>query len=142
MNPFEEMEAVQNRLSSFFGWTPVRDGYHAPIENQWAPLIDVIETGDEYLIRADLPGVTRNDFSVTLERGELVIKGTRPAEQLAKGAHYMFNERPSGSFTRTFEMPSHADAARIQAEFKDGVLTIHVGKDEKAKPRAITVQTE
>ena len=142
-NPFEEMEAVQNRLSSFLDWTPVRNGNHAPTVNEWAPLSDVIETGDEYLIRADLPGVNKNELSVTLEHGELVIKGTRPAEQqLAEGAEYLFSERPFGVFTRTFKMPSSADASRIQAEFKDGVLTVRVAKDEKAKPRAITIKAE
>ena len=141
-NPFEEMGVLQNRLSSFFDWAPVHKGNDAPFENTWAPLIDVLETGDEYLVRADLPGVSRNDLRVTLDRGELVIKGTRPLEQFAEGTRYLMSERPSGSFTRTFALPSNADASHIQAEFKDGVLKVRVAKAVKSKPRAITVKAE
>lgn len=140
-NPFVEMEEMQDRLSSFFDWAPVRNGNQTP-ENEWAPLIDVIENPDEYLLRADLPGVSKNDLNVTLQCGELVIKGTRAAEQLAKGAQYVYSERPSGTFTRTFELPSNADAEHIQAEFKDGVLTVHVAKSEKARPRLIAIKGE
>ena len=142
-NPFQEMQEMQNRLSSFFDGAPVRET--SPAESQaqtWAPLIDVIETADEYLIRADLPGVSHKDLSVTLENGELIIKGARSEEQLANGAEYLYSQRAAGTFLRSFELPSDADAERINAHFKDGVLTVHVAKHEKAKPRAITVKAE
>ena len=132
---------VQNRLSSFFDWAPVHKG-SAPLENTWAPLIDVLETGDEYLVRADLPGVSRRDLTVTLDRGELVIKGTRRLERFADGTRYLMSERPSGAFTRTVELPSNANASYIRAEFKDGVLKVRVAKDVKSKPRAVTVKAE
>jgi HSP20 family protein len=141
-NPFQEMEALQNELSSFSQWTPVRNGHPLPTDDEWAPLVDVIETGDEYLIRADLPGVSKNDLTVTLEGGELTIKGNRPVEPLAEGARYTFNERPYGTFTRTFVMPQWADASHIQAEFKHGVLTVKVQKAEPARARAIAIQGE
>lgn len=132
------MDALKNRLSSFFDWTPVRNNYQSQAQT-WVPLIDVITTGDEYLIRVDLPGVNKNDLSVMLEGGYLVIKCARPVEQLAKGCQYLLNERPCGTFARMMQMPSDADATRIHAEFKNGVLTVHVAKDEKAKPRAIAI---
>ena len=129
---------MQDRLSSFFEGAPVRKGNQTP-EIGWKPLIDVIETDDEYLLKADLPGVSKKELSVTLECGELVIQGTRPAGQLAKGATYLYAERPSGSFKRSFELPARADANNIQAEFKDGVLLVHVGKSPDAKPRQIAI---
>jgi HSP20 family protein len=141
-NPFQQMEALQNRLSSFSGWTPVRNGHYSPPEAEWAPPIDVIETADEYLIRADLPGVSKSDLSVTLEDGELILKATRRAEPLAEGAQYVFNERAYGTFTRTFGMPSWAEASSINADFKHGVLTVKVQKTEKAKARTIAVRGE
>lgn len=141
-NPFQQMESLPNRLSSFPGWTPVRNGHYSPPEAEWAPPIDVIETGDAYLIRADLPGVSRSDLSVTLEDGELTLKATRPAEPLAEGAHYVFNERAYGTFTRTFVMPSWVDASCIHADFKHGVLTVKVQKSDQAKARTIAIRGE
>jgi HSP20 family protein len=133
------MEELQNRLSSFSEWSPVRNGQHTPPQQQWAPLIDVIETADEYVIRADLPGVHKKDLGVMLEDGELTIKGLREPEPLAEGAGYVFNERPYGMFTRTFVLPSWAEASGIEAEFKHGVLTVKVRKAEQARARAITI---
>lgn len=141
-NPFQQMESVQNRLSSFSGWTPVRNGHYSPPEAEWAPPIDVIETADEYLIRADLPGVSKSNLSVTLEDGELILKATRQAEPLAEGAKYVFNERAYGTFRRTFSMPSWAEASSIHADFKHGVLTVKVQKTEQAKARNIAIRGE
>ncbi len=138
-NPFKEMEAMQNR-SSFSDWAPGRNGHQPPTPGEWEPLIDVIETGDEYLIYADLPGVSKDGLSVTLEGGELTLQGTRRFEPLAEGAQYVFNERPYGTFTRTFVMPSWADVSCIQADFSHGVLTVKVQKSEQAKARSIAIQ--
>jgi HSP20 family protein len=138
-NPFQEMEALQNRLSSFSEWSPVRNGQQAPAEEEWAPLVDVIETADEYVIRADLPGVQKSDLTVTLEDGELTLRGMRPAGGLAEGGRYVFNERPHGTFTRTFVLPSWAGASDIEADFRNGVLTVKVRKAEQVRARAIPI---
>jgi HSP20 family protein len=136
------MEAMQNRLSSFSDWPLVRNGNSTPADHAWAPPVDVIETADEYLIRADLPGVEKRAVSVTFEGGELTIKGTRTAEALAEGAQYTLSERPNGTFARTFILPDWADGSGIQAEFKHGVLTVKVQKAEQAKARTIAIQGE
>ena len=141
-NPFGEMDALQNRLSSFADWSPVRNGHSTPANEEWSPLIDVIETGDEYHIRADLPGVGKDALSITLEGRELTLKGTRGAEPLAEGAHYVLAERPCGTFTRTFVLPAWADASCIQAELKGGVLTVTVRKADQARAGTIIVQGE
>jgi HSP20 family protein len=138
-NPFEEMDAMQNRLSSFFDMEPARNGHPSSDQDEWAPLVDAIETSDEYMIRADLPGVTKDSLSVTFEKGDLLIKGNRPQESPGEGAQYLISELAHGPFTRIIELPSDADAGKINAAFKDGVLTVHVAKHEAAKPRAIEI---
>lgn len=136
------MEAL-SRLSSFSDGLPFRNGHTAPANREWAPLIEVIETNDAYLIRADLPGVDKSDdISVRLEGGELILMGTRQAEPLAEGAQYKFTERPYGTFTRRFVLPSWADASHIHADYKHGVLTVKVEKGEQAKAREIAIQGE
>lgn len=137
-NPFREMQELQNRLSSLSDWSSPRNGYTADI--QWAPLVDVLETNDEFVIRADLPGMQKNDVSVTLDDGKLVITGKRLAEALPDGAEYVFNERPCGTFTRSFVMPGWADPSGINAEFKHGLLEVRVKKAEKAKARLIAIK--
>jgi HSP20 family protein len=141
-NPFEEMEAMQNRLSSFFDMEPARNSDQSSQQIEWAPLIDVIESPEEYIIRADLPGVSKDGVSVTLENGELLIKGARPSAPLAEGAEYLLQETSCGSFTRAIGLPANADAGKIHAAFKDGVLTVNVAKHEQAKPRAIEIATD
>ena len=141
-DPFAEVDAMQNRLSSFFDLEPVRSSDSSANENQWSPLVDVIENGDEFLITAELPGVSKENISVTLEDGYLHLKGKRDNSPLGDQAHYLHAERLYGPFSRAIEMPSSADATRVQASFKDGILTVHVPKDEKAKPREIAVTAE
>lgn len=139
-NPFAEMEAMQNRLSSWLDWAPVRAGSRTPANETWSPLVDVVETGDRFVIRADLPGVAKEDVSVKLEQGQLTIEGQRSAEPLAEGAQYVFDERPFGTFTRTFLLPSWAEASHIHADFRNGVLTVTVEKAEQAKARSIPIE--
>lgn len=142
-NPFEEMEAMQNRLSSFFNWHPVRGNeYESSAETEWSPLVDVIETADEYLIRADLPGVSKSDVSVTLENDELVVQGSRPHASDPEGARYLNTELAYGRFSRVIQLPAGADSDRIRATFKDGVLTVRLPKQEQAKPRQIKISNE
>jgi HSP20 family protein len=141
-NPFAEMEAVQNRLSSFLDSPLVRNGTQLPALIEWSPLIDLIETADEYLIRADLPAMSKDDVSVTVEGNTMILKGTRPFEALPEGAEYVLNERPYGTFTRTFTLPDWANASHVRAEFKHGVLTVSVQKAEQAKARTIAIQGE
>lgn len=139
-NPFPQVGGLQDRLSSFSDCLPLRNGHQSPTHNEWAPLVDVIETSDEYLIRADLPGASKSDINVTLEGRELTIKAMRETEPLAKDAQYVCNERPYGTFLRTFVLPAWAEASSIRAVAKHGVLSVKVQKTEQAKPRAIAIQ--
>ena len=107
---------------------------------QWSPLVDISEDEKEYLIRAELSGLRREDVKVTVENGVLSISGERKYEKEEQNRKFHRIERAFGSFVRIFSIPDDADAAKVTAEFKDGVLSVHLAKDEKTKPRAVEVK--
>jgi len=106
----------------------------------WAPLVDITEDDKAYLIKAELPEVKKEDLKVAVEDGVLTLSGERKFEKEEKGKRYHRVERAYGSFARSFTVPDDADAAKVRAEFKDGVLLVRLEKSEKAKPRSIEVQ--
>jgi HSP20 family protein len=139
--PFREMEDLQNRLSTLFGRTPVRRGNGK--ENitlpEWTPLADITEDDMEYVIKAELPELRREDVKVTVENGVLTISGERKFEKEEKKKKYHRVERGYGSFVRTFALPEDADANKVKAQFKQGILEVHLPKNEKAKSKQIEV---
>ncbi len=141
-NPFREMEELQHRLLSVFNLTAPRrgDGQESITVAEWAPLVDIIEDDKEYLIKAELPEMRKEDVKVTVENGVLTISGERKLEKEEKGKRYHRIERAYGSFVRSFTLPDDADADKVSAEFKDGVLKVHVAKSEAAKPKQIEVK--
>ncbi len=140
-NPFKEMDELQDRLATLFGRLPPhRDQDERLTTAQWAPLVDIIEDEKEYLIKAELPEVRKEDVKVSVEDGILTISGERKHETEENGAKYHRVERAYGLFSRSFTVPESADASKVSAEFKNGVLTVHLAKDEKAKPKSIEVK--
>ncbi len=145
-NPFKEMEEIQSRLNTLFRSTPpgssaVRaDGEEALTVSTWSPLVDIVEDEKEYLIKAELPEIQKSDLSVKVHDGVLTLTGERKLEKEEKGKRYHRVERVYGTFARSFTLPDDADETRVNAEFKDGVLQVHVGKSEKAKPKQIDVK--
>lgn len=142
-DPVRELDEFQNRLASLFGRTTVpakTETNEWLTRAEWAPLVDIVEDDKEYLIKAELPEVDKNDVKVTLERGVLTISGERKAEKEEKGKKYHRIERSYGSFVRSFTLPDDADANRVTADFKNGVLHVRVQKAEEAKPRQIDVK--
>jgi HSP20 family protein len=132
-----ELADVENRLSRFFGRrTNGRDDITLA---DWEPLADITEDDKEYVIKAELPDVKKEDVKVTVENGVLTIAGERKfeKEETKKKSHRV--ERAYGSFVRGFALPDLAEADRVKAEFKNGMLTVHVPKSEKAKPKQIEV---
>src|SRR5690242_18575265 len=141
-NPWSEMEDLQRRLSSVFGLAPLRG--NADEQNgtlvDWAPAVDVIEDDKEYLIKVELPEVHKDDVNVTVENGTLTITGERKAEKEVKNRKFHRLERFYGKFERSFSVPTDADESKVNAEFKDGVLRVHLAKSEKALPKQIEVK--
>ena len=142
-DPFREMDELQKRLSSMFGLSTQRlaNGKEENMTvSQWLPLVDITEDDKEYLIKAELPEVKKDDVKVTVESGVLTISGERKFEREEKDKRYHRIERSYGSFTRSFNVPDDADDAKVAAEFKDGVLTVRLAKSEKARPKSIEVK--
>jgi HSP20 family protein len=144
-DPIKEMEETQNRLARFFGLPSVRTGNgdkEAMAVTQWAPSVDIIEDDKEWLVKADLPEVKKEDVKVTVENGVLSITGERKQEKEEKDKKFHRIERSYGSFLRSFTLPDGADGSKVNAEFKDGVLKVHLPKNEKARPKAIDVKIQ
>jgi HSP20 family protein len=130
-SPFRELEDIQTRLNRFFNEAPFAD---------FAPPVDIQETDSEYLIKAELPEVKKEDVKVEMLDGVLTIEGERRQEKEEKGKKFHRMERSYGKFVRQFSLPSEVEPAKIQAEFKDGMLNVHLPKTAVAKPKAIEVK--
>lgn len=140
-DPFRELEDVQTRLNRLFSLRPSRrpedeESFFA----DWSPAVDVQETDKEYLIKADLPEVRKDDVKVELQDGVLTVEGERKQEKEEKGKRFHKIEREYGKFVRRFTVPTEVDGTKVQAEFKEGVLSVHLPKSAKATPKAIEVK--
>ena len=142
-DPFKEMEDLQSRFAKLFGLTPARiidGGKEALTVAEWMPFVDITEDDKEYVVKADLPDVKKEDVKVTVENGVLAITGERKFEKEEKDRKYHRIERSYGNFLRSFTLPDAADGSKVNAEFKDGVLKVHVPKSDKVKPKAVEVK--
>jgi len=139
--PFAGMDEMFARFPSLFARWP-RFAVNGESNMEWSPSVDISETGDEYLIRAALPAVKKEDVAVTVADGMLTLSGERRREDEEQGEKFHKVESFYGGFSRSFALPDAVDAAAIRAESKDGVLTIHVPKTriETRKPTTIKVQ--
>jgi len=144
-DPFKDMDELQSRLTKLFGLTPARTGnggQELMTVSQWTPSVDIIEDEKEWLVKAELPEVKKEDVKVTVEDGVLTITGERKLEKEEKDKKYHRIERSYGNFLRSFTLPDGADGTKVNAEFKDGVLKVHLPKSEKAKPKAVEVKLQ
>ena len=110
-----------------------------PSTSKWYPAVDVLESKDSYHIRAELPGMKKEDIKVEVTDGNLTLSGERKSEKLAEGVEYRHVERVDAKFWRSFSLPETVKTDGIEATYKDGVLEIRVPKAEEAKPRQIEV---
>ena len=142
-DPFRELEDMSDRLNRMFARPVVRtngNGKETLTVADWSPTVDISETDGEYLIKAELPEVKKDDVKVTLEDGILTIQGERRREKDEKTTKYHRVERSYGSFVRSFSLPDQVDENGVKAEYRDGMLNLRIPKSEKAKPRAIEVK--
>lgn len=107
---------------------------------EWSPAVDITEDDKEFLVKAELPEMKKEEVKVTVENGDLTISGERKQEKEEKGKIYHRIERSYGSFLRSFTLPEGINREKVSAEFKNGVLEIHLPKDEKAKPQPVEVK--
>jgi HSP20 family protein len=140
-NPFNELEDISNRLNQMFG----RPVVSAAADQQmlkvadWTPSVDISETDQAYLIKAEIPEVKKEDVKVTIDDGMITIQGERKMEKEEKGKKFHRIERSYGSFVRSFRLPDGVDESKAKAEFKDGMINVTLPKSEKAKSKAVEV---
>jgi HSP20 family protein len=139
-----ELEELAARLERVVGRPvlprPNEGGKETLTVPDWVPVVDIAETPEEYLIKIELPEVKKEDVKVTVENGVLRIGGERKQEKEESTKKFHRIERSYGNFVRTFMMPENVDEAKVLADFKDGVLAIHLPKTKKARQKAIEVK--
>ena len=128
-------ELFHNRLASVLGGERVQSV-------AWSPVVDIEETELNYLIRAELSGLSKEKVKVTVEDGVLTLSGERDLERKVEGKTFHHIERSHGTFTRSFTLPENAEAESVSANYKDGLLEIRVAKSEEALPKSIEVRVE
>ena len=135
-DPVRELAGMEiDRLNRMFA-----DFYGETLNRGWLPPVDIYETdAHEFVIKAELPEMKREDIAVTFENNVLTLRGERKLEHESKRDNFQRVERSYGSFSRSFTLPATVDAARISASYKDGVLTVRLPQREEAKPKQITV---
>lgn len=140
-DPFRELEDMSARLNRLIGQPAVRsvDGGQMTLAD-WTPAVDVTETDTEYLIKADLPAVKKEDVSVEIRDGVVSVRGERQQEKEEKGKRLHRVERAYGVFERRMAVPADVDPSKVAAEFKDGVLQVHLPKSATSLPQALTVK--
>jgi HSP20 family protein len=136
-DPVRELASMEvDRLNRMFA-----DLYAQPLGRGWVPAVDVFESDNhEFVIKAELPDMKREDINVTFENGTLTLQGERRAQHEVSKDRFHRIERQYGSFTRSFTLPATVDASRISASYKDGILTVRLPQREEAKPKQIEVQ--
>jgi len=140
-NPFQEFENLLERYNKSgarnLGTRMENDLSFA----DWAPTVDIEEDADKYLIRADLPGVDKDNIDVKLENGVLSIRGEKRSQsETGEGTRHHRRERFHGTFARSFTLPEAVRADAIDASYRDGVLSLSIPKAEEAKPKAIDIK--
>ena len=147
-NPARELLNVEREFNKLFNTFNQRFGFddssmNEELENAvWSPLTDISENKDQYILKMDLPGVSKENLKLNFHDGELIISGERKQEKEDKDSKYHRIERTYGKYYRSFTLPQTIQADKINAEFKDGQLTITVPKSEEAKPKELEIKVK
>ncbi len=144
--PVRELNTIQHEMNRLFNTlfdspTTTRDGGSGNgwTPRRWIPAMDLVDGGQEFVLRADLPGVTEDDVKIELEENVLTISGERKSERDERKEGYYRVERSSGSFSRSLTLPEGVDAEAIAASFENGVLEVRIPKPESPSPRKVAI---
>src|SRR5688572_22355732 len=139
VDPFRELAPKQERLERLVGDTYLRDE-DTSFRGSWTPAVDIFESNNHDLVmKAELPGMSREDIEVSVENSTLVLKGAKKFDTEVKQENYRRIERSYGTFQRSFTLPNTVDTGKVSADFKNGVLTVKLPFREEARPRTINV---
>ncbi len=139
--PWGLLNQLHSEIDRLFDTRLRNEGNEVATASDWTPAVDIKEEKDRFVIHADVPGVDPKDIEVHMENGVLTIKGERESEKKEEREGYKRIERVRGSFFRRFSLPDTADAEKISAAAKNGVLEVVIPKQEKVQPRKITVES-
>lgn len=140
-DPFREISTLQERMNRLFSdvarRSPVAE--EEMIQGAWIPPVDIFETGDSIVIKAELPGISKEDITLEVKENTLSIKGEKKFEKDVKEESYHRVERSYGAFQRAFALPSTVQQDKVKAKFRDGILEVTLPKAEETKPKQIKV---
>jgi HSP20 family protein len=140
--PFRELSSLQTEMNRLFNAAfDTSPGGNGGGTRRWAPAMDLLETDDHFVLRADLPGMSHDDVNIELEDNVLTVSGERKAEHEDKREGYYRVERAFGQFSRALTLPKGVDGESVTASFDNGVLEVRIPKPEERKPRKITIGT-
>jgi len=140
--PARELQSIQQEMNRLFGSffdSPTTSGGNGGSYRRWMPAMDLVEEGDHYVLRADLPGVSEKDVNVELEDNVLTISGERKSDAEQHKEGYYRIERAYGAFSRSLTLPEGIDPEGIKAGFANGVLELRIPKPEERKPRRVAI---
>jgi HSP20 family protein len=140
-DPWQEIADKFDRYTRAVG-QPRAGSQEVIATGDWAPRVDIAETDEAFVIKAEIPEVNKEDVKVTVDNSVLTIRGEKKQEKEEEGKKFLRVERYYGSFTRSFTLPDNVDETKIKASFKDGMLNLQIQKTEKAKPKVIEVKVE
>jgi HSP20 family protein len=138
-DPFRNLASFQEQMNRMFEDVLFRGRAGDSSLTAWAPPVDIYETADELVVKADLPDINEKELDVRVENNTLTLRGERQFEREVSEDNYLRVERAYGSFTRSFSLPNTVDTEKIKAEYRHGVLTVRMPKREESKPKQIRV---
>jgi HSP20 family protein len=138
-DPFRDLTEIQSEMNRVFDGAFGRPSTMTGFDRGWAPAVDMYETKDELVLRAELPGMNEKDVSLSLTGDVLALRGERVPDPTVNQEHYFRGERWYGKFERMFPLPIPIEAEKVTATFRDGVLTVTLPKAEAIKPKAIKI---
>jgi len=136
---FDQLTNLRDEINRLFESPYANGGSDA--FNAWAPALDLYEDKDNLVLRAEVPGMKKEDIDISLHENTITISGERRNEKKYEGSETSREERVFGRFTRTLQLPKQVDTGKVKASYKDGVLTVTLPKAEEAKPRQIQIQS-
>ncbi len=137
--PFRELGSIQSEMNRLFNTVLDGPGGQGGVERRWAPAMDLVESGDHYVLRLDLPGLGEDDINLEVEENTLTVSGERHFDQEVDDGGFHRIERSYGSFSRSLTLPPGVNAEAVTAQFDRGVLEVRIPKPEERKPRRISI---
>ena len=137
--PFRDLMVMQDRMTRMIDETLSRIWKEEVRQGVWSPAVDIVERGDEVILKVDLPEVNQNEIDIRTEENTLIVQGERKFTKESSEENYIQIERPYGTFRRTFSIPRAIDQEGIRASYKDGVLRVVLPKKREAQPKQIVV---